>query len=99
MVVPVVVDDVIADGERRPEWHARATEHPKIIQTGAAELGLCLFHNTHSWAGVMAWSQGSGGPGKTTWSKAVAMPSLIICWSSVVPNPVPPRIRTLWLTS
>src|SRR5579872_3064861 len=43
MVVPVVVDDVIADGERRPEWHARATEHPKIIQTGAAELGLCLF--------------------------------------------------------
>ena len=42
MVVPVVVDNVVADGERGPVWHARAAEHPQIVEAGGTELGLDL---------------------------------------------------------
>jgi len=63
MLVPVVIDDVVADSERGPVRHAKPAEHPLLIEAGVSELGFRLFP-----PGAFLGSRDGLGPG-IWWSR------------------------------
>jgi hypothetical protein len=91
MAVPVVLDDVAANGECGPMGHTGAAEHPLVIEPGCQQQGLGFLPEDAFLGWRYGTSQGFGGPGNAASSNTEEMPSEMVCWSRVTPNRDPAR--------